>query len=193
MTAGEDTRPGAQRVLAVVRAARDGITATAVASQVGLHVTTVRFHLDRLAAEGQVRANPVPSGGRGRPSLVYQAIHTPNARAAMLTALADAAAGSGPAARRAQQAGESWAASLDLDDRPVQDQLIDVFGQLGFAPSATPEGVALRSCPFLDDAHKHPEVVCGVHRGLALGIARRAGGTVTLKPFEGELCTLALD
>jgi len=199
MTPDEDARPGAERVLDAVRAAPGGAAADVIAAQVGLHVTTVRFHLDRLVASGRVTAHTQASGERGRPRHLYQAVHTPDARAGMLAALADAAAsGSGSASVRAQRAGEAWAEAFD-DRRdaeggpPLRDVLLEIFGALGFAPALTGEDVALRACPFLDDAQRHPDVVCGVHRGLAIGIARRSGASVGLEPFAPGGCLLTLD
>ncbi len=196
MRLDEDARPGAQRVLAEVREAvvetGAGATAGELAAALGLHVTTVRFHLERLAADGLVAGHAVPSGGRGRPHMVYRALRVPDARAGMLAALTDAASGDGPVAERAQRAGERWAETLDLGEAGMVQALADVFAQLGFAPVPAGGGLALRACPFLDDARRHPEVVCGVHRGLAVGIARRAGGAVELTPFEGDVCVLAL-
>jgi len=191
MMLDEDARPGAERVLAAVRDAAAGTTAGELAALLGLHVTTVRFHLERLAADGRVAGAAVPTGGRGRPHVVFRAVRVPDARAGMLAALAEAAAGDGPVAERAQSAGERWAEGLDLGSAGVVDALADVFAQLGFAPEPTEGGLVLRACPFLDDARRHPEVVCGVHRGLAVGIARRAGGEVQLRPFQGDVCVLA--
>jgi predicted ArsR family transcriptional regulator len=190
MRIDEDARPGAGRVLAAVRDAGAGVTAAELGSRLRLHVTTVRFHLDRLAADGLVAGRAVPSGGRGRPRMVYQAVRVPDARAGMLAALADAAAGDGSVAERAQCAGESWAEGLDVDGLDPVAALAAVFTELGFAPAPVEGGLALRACPFLDDARRQPEVVCGVHRGLALGIARRAGASVELRPFQGDVCVL---
>lgn len=191
MRIDEDARPGAGRVLAAVRDAGAGVTAAELAVLLGLHVTTVRFHLDRLAADGLVAGRAVPSGGRGRPCMVYQAVRVPDARAGMLAALADAAAGDGAVAERAQRAGERWAEGLDVEGLDPVAALAAVFTELGFAPVPTESGLALRACPFLEDARRHPEVVCGVHRGLAIGIARRAGASIELRPFQGNVCRLA--
>jgi predicted ArsR family transcriptional regulator len=193
MRIDEDARPGAERVLAAVRDAGAGVTAAELGSRLGLHVTTVRFHLDRLAADGLIAGRAVPSGGRGRPRVVYQAVRVPDARAGMLAALADAAVGEGPAAERAQLAGERWAEGLDVDGLDPVAALAAVFTELGFAPASVEGGLALRACPFLEDARRHPEVVCGVHRGLALGIAQRAGGSIELRPFQGNACVLAVN
>ena len=192
MMIDEDARPGAERVLAEVRDAPAGVTVAELAALLDLHVTTVRFHLERLAADGLVGGHAVASGGRGRPRVVYQAVRVPDARAGMLAALTDAAAGHGPVAERAQRAGERWAETLDLGSGGVVEALADVFAQLGFAPAVADGGLALRACPFLDDARRHPEVVCGVHRGLAMGIARRAGAEVELRPFQGNVCVLGV-
>ena len=192
MMLDEDARPGAERVLAAVRDAGAGVTAGEVAARLGLHVTTVRFHLERLAADGRVAGAAVQTGGRGRPRVVFRAVRLPDALAGMLAALTEAAAGEGPVAERAQNAGERWARTLDLGEAGVVGALADVFAQLGFAPERAEGGLALRACPFLDDARRHPEVVCGVHRGLAIGIARRAGGEVELRPFQGDVCVLAI-
>lgn len=110
----------------------------------------------------------------------------------MLAALTEAAAGEGPVAERAQSAGERWAAGIDLGSGGVVEALAHVFAQLGFAPERAEGGLALRACPFLEDARRHPEVVCGVHRGLAMGIAQRAGASVELRPFQGNACVLAM-
>ena len=44
-----------------------GLTAAELGSQVGLHVTTVRFHLDQLVAAGLVESAVRREGGAGRP------------------------------------------------------------------------------------------------------------------------------
>lgn len=188
----EDARPGAGRVLGAVRAHREGVSATELAEELGLHVTTVRFHLERLARQGLVAGMTLPTGGRGRPRGVYRAIEVPDARAGMLAALADAAAGEGPAAVRAREAGERWATSLNLDVRDAAGALATVFRQLGFAPEPFGDGLALTACPFIEEARQHPEAVCGVHQGLAAGIARRAGASVELRPFQGDVCVLGV-
>ena len=41
----------------------------------------------------------------------------------------------------------------------------------GFTPMATPDGIALRTCPMLASARRHPQVVCGIHQGLIDAIA----------------------
>lgn len=188
----EDARPGVGRVLAAVREQSGGVTVGALAVELGQHVTTVRFHLNRLIAAGLVVGRAERSRGRGRPATIYRAVRVPDARIGMLAALADAAAAEGTPAERAEQAGERWADEVDVEGLDARAALVAVFSELGFAPEPTGDGLALRACPFLDEARRHPEVVCGVHRGLAMGIARRAGAEVDLRPFQGDACVLGV-
>ena len=44
-----------------------GFTAAELGAEVGLHVTTVRFHLDQLVAAGLVESAVRREGGAGRP------------------------------------------------------------------------------------------------------------------------------
>lgn len=179
-------------MLDAVRSHSAGVSANELAEQLGLHVTTVRFHLERLERQGLVAGMTQPTGGRGRPRGIYRAVHVADVRARMLAALADAVSGDGPAAARARAAGERWAESLNLDVRDAPGALAAVFRQLGFAPEPFGDGLALTACPFIDEAREHPEAVCGVHQGLATGIARRAEATVELRPFQADVCVLAV-
>ena len=45
-----------------------------VAAEVGLHVNTVREHLDRLVAAGFVASEPEVRTTRGRPRLLYRSV-----------------------------------------------------------------------------------------------------------------------
>ena len=66
------------------------------------------------------------------------------------------------------------------------------------APQDPPGGleVRLRTCPLLEAARRHPEVVCEVHAGLVEGADAAYGGTgtgVDLRPFAVPgACLLAL-
>lgn len=60
------------RVAAHGRPRRDqGLTARELASVLGLHVTTARFHLDQLLAAGLLVSHFVRHGGAGRPAKKY--------------------------------------------------------------------------------------------------------------------------
>lgn len=68
----------------------------------------------------------------------------------------------------------------------IRNRLRELLEQLGFAPSVmAPDRIELRRCPFLDAAREHPEVVCGLHRGILAGALEALGydGGIGLDPF----------
>lgn len=93
-----------------------GLSAPELADRLGLHVTTVRFHLDQLLASGQVAvgaAATVP-GRRGRPPRTYAAATAPLATVRddlayrMLAELLTDQCGASPTTTP-EQAGREWA------------------------------------------------------------------------------------
>lgn len=76
--------------------------------------------------------------------------------------------------------------------------VVRLLDDLGFAPSTDEDAsdVALRRCPLLEAAYRHPDVVCAVHLGLARGALEALGAPTagtTLVPFaEKGACRLLL-
>jgi predicted ArsR family transcriptional regulator len=190
-----------------------------LAAATGLHVSTVRFHLQILERAGLVRGRPQPRGGSGRPRTVYTPTHRPDPGptgpspyeqvAGLLAAHLDDTAGGRTA--RAERAGTAWAAQVvpaagPADGGPAATletaarQVNEVFADIGFDPELTTTGerrrIALRACPFRAVAREHPEVVCAMHLGLLRGALSRLGTPPTaieLLPFvEPELCVAHL-
>ncbi len=165
-----------------------------VANTLGLHVNTVRPHLERMRDVGLLAIYVDGRGGVGRPQHRYAlAADAPSLgleppvfafAARMLLSLAvEAGAGAEDAteigreqgrqdADRARPAGAAGPACVG--------GLVQRLAELGFDPAAvpTPNGatVAFAHCPFRDLAESHPELVCGLHRGLVEGFVTRAGG-----------------
>ncbi len=182
--------PERRRLLHVLREAGDPPTAHELAAELGLHVTTIRFHLEALEREGLVVRGRRSGIGRGRPPLTYRArgLDAAAVDRGMISALAEALAGEGTPATRAEAAGRQWARELQPhiagEGREAVAQVLDL---VGFAPAPTDEGFTLHACPFLDAARRHREVVCGVHLGLLHGAAPRAG--IELMPLvDGQQC-----
>lgn len=77
-------------------------------------------------------------------------------------------------------------------------RVVALFDELGFSPEADDDAtvIRLRRCPLLAAAHLHPEVVCGVHLGLAQGALAELGAAsegLALLPFaERGACRLHL-
>ena len=186
--------------LVLLRAAPGPLTAAALADRLGLHVTTVRFHLDHLERVGLVARASAHSGRRGRPAATYRAVSVDltAARDQMIEALATAAARGGPSPQQdAREAGGRWAAGLPLPNGDARTLLTDLAAQLGFNPEPAERGIRLLACPFRSAARRNPQVVCQVHLGLLQGIAARAYDGdevgVGLVPFaEPQACHLTL-
>ena len=203
--------PQRRRLLELLRASGSPRDAPELAAETGLHVTTVRFHLDVLRRAGLVDSRSQPRATRGRPRTVYTAVsHGEPSGYPALTRLLAAHLADTPEARaaRAEQAGLAWAEELTAEaDRPLQVDaqeaartVTSMFAELGFDPELagdeTDRQIRLRGCPFRDAARANPEVVCSVHLGLLRGTLTRLGApptTTRLLPFvEPELCLAQL-
>jgi predicted ArsR family transcriptional regulator len=198
------------RVYAALRDAAEPLDSAGIAARVGLHQNTVRWHLDHLLAAGLVAAERQPAARPGRPRVVYEALQEAVPAAArddhrlLASALAGALAQLPDGAARAVAAGEEWGRFLIERPEPgmrtptavAVAALTAILDDQGFEPSA--EGVRLRMChcPFRELAEKHPDVVCGMHRGLVAGALSELRADVAvgaLVPFaEPAACTLEL-
>lgn len=142
-----------ERVLQIVRAHGDAIDAVEVASRIGLHVTTVRFHLDALCDEGAIERIRMNRGGVGRPRTGYRAVEERLDYRILAEILAMELGETVDArARRAHRVGLQWAARIAGSQESVADQdstdtsqahdpldqgallATDVFRRMGFAP-----------------------------------------------------------
>ena len=134
------------------------IDAVELAAQIGLHVTTVRFHLDVLCDEGVIVRTRVNLPGVGRPRTGYLAVEERMNYQALAEVLAtELGQNVETRARRAQRAGQKWAArmtaaegthtdhaegSCDTDADDTLDQVArhatEVFTRMGFAAELAP-------------------------------------------------------
>lgn len=190
--------------LAIAGDGTQGLTAGQLAQVVGLHVTTVRFHLDQLVAAGLLGSTSVRHRGAGRPRKLYAL--RPGALGDVgwvgdveLLRLLDGLLAQGPSddpgGPRPTPAdlGRRWArehvpvvAGVVPADTPGRwlgkvGQMIDVLEMLGYTARLSTAGdgrtatVALTRCPFIDLARDNPAVVCGIHRGLITGVLEQLG------------------
>ncbi len=195
-------------VLAVLRQSPSPMGVAEIAKRLGVHLNTVRFHLDHLVSAGQVERSPVTPTGRGRPQLAFRArpvmdLAGPRNYRLLAEIMVCGLAGAPDAVARMTDAGRDWGRRL-VDksasaDRPV-DRLVDLLDDLGFAPEQRPADVGrqigLRHCPFLDLVQTRGDFVCQAHLGLMQGALAQLGGPVTvdrLEPFaEPDLCVAHL-
>lgn len=181
-----------------------GLTAAAVADEVGVHPNVARHHLDKLAAGGylEVQTAKVAGSGAGRPSKRYLAVAdgvtefpvrsddlvlSLLGRALTRLSAADAEAMAeevGAEYGRAMAAGMAGDA-LDAGHRSMRSAIQAVADALtahGFAAHADNRNNQLRiindHCPFGDVALEHP-VICAVDRGMVRGMLTEL--------YDGEL------
>jgi predicted ArsR family transcriptional regulator len=204
--------PMRQRLLELLRARDTPTDVHQLAQSVGLHVTTVRFHLEVLRRAGLVVRRPQPQPRTGRPRTLYAPVSAKadqmatgyqGLAALLATHLSDTAEGR---AARAEEAGLAWAEQLvpaapqtELTVSDAARHMSGLFAEVGFDPELTTVStgwqITLRACPFRAVARQHPEVVCGVHAALLRGSLDRLGVSTTsrLVPFvEPELCLAQL-
>lgn len=188
-----------ERILELVREHDGAVDAAELAATVGLHVTTVRFHLDALCDEELIVRTRLKLKGRGRPRTGYLAVEEPLDYRVLAGVLAmELGQTVETRGRRARQAGRKWAARMPgatqppaVDDGDLLDRAalraLQVFRRMGFAPELTDPAAAesnmdreriirLRACPVRELAMAHPEVGCGVHLGLLQGLLADAAG-----------------
>jgi predicted ArsR family transcriptional regulator len=167
------------------------VSLAALAALTGLHVNTLREHLDALAEAGLVRRERAPVAGRGRPAWLYTAVPddgTPDEvaeYAGLASALAEVIEQTSSFPRRdAIDAGRRWGRRLAGDREPgdgeadARSAVVALLGRFGFAPEpdAGQAVVRLTRCPLLEAARRHPEIVCGVHLGIVRGALEVHGG-----------------
>lgn len=177
-----------------------------LAQGTGVHVNTVRFHLEVLAKAGLVSSEFEHRPRRGRPRQVWRATATvtrgPEEGYRML---AEVLAGYLQAnvpdpGKLGIEIGALW--GNQLAQAPVEsprhglDRVVDMLAKLGFSPEQvdTPDEIQLQlhSCPFLEVARGNSQLVCSAHLGMLRGALAEAGVPLTatsLNPLvEPSLC-----
>jgi predicted ArsR family transcriptional regulator len=196
---GDNTRYAIYLELA--RAARPLATAD-ISETLGLHPNTVRPHLERMREAGLLDVQVGGRGDVGRPQHRYSIARdapslgfeppTMPVLARMVLAMAarlQASADDAEAVGRAEGVGR--AGPYESAPSTLEALVVDL-DRLGFDPVVTDSGddsdaavVAFGHCPFAELAAQHPELVCGLHRGLVAGFVEFMGDA----EIE-EFCTL---
>lgn len=173
------------------------LTTSDIAESLALHANTVRPHLERMRDVGLLDVKVGGRGDVGRPQHRYSialdapslGLEPPTTPVLVNMVLS--------MAKRLQASGDD-AAAVGVDEgrrrsRPYVDApstleaLVSDLDKLGFDPvvgdaSRSDETaddasavVAFANCPFADVAREHPELVCGLHRGLVEGFVEGMG------------------
>ena len=160
-----------------------------VAESLGLHVNTVRPHLERMRDVGLLDVQSDNRGAVGRPQHRYSLAADapslgiePSAFPLLARMLLRAAALAGTGREEAADAGREQGRvdGARATGRPCVDALARELDRLGFDPATVhDEGtatIAFAHCPFRDLAEANPDLVCSLHRGLVEGFVEVVGG-----------------
>ncbi|HEY9557730.1 MAG TPA: helix-turn-helix domain-containing protein [Acidimicrobiales bacterium] len=153
----------------------------------GLNHNAIRQHLAKLVDAQLVVGATAPTGGRGRPRLMYELHPTADSRwgavgpyerlSLMLTEVLRT--GDSPETVGVRT-GETYPRANDADEAVTN--LTDAMARLGFEPEVRKRGartdIVLENCPFETAALADPTTICALHLGLSEGIAEGSGVAV---------------
>jgi predicted ArsR family transcriptional regulator len=196
---GDNTRYAIYLELA--RSARPLATAD-ISESLDLHPNTVRPHLERMREAGLLDVEVGGRGDVGRPQHRYSiAANAPSlgfepptmpVLARMVLAMAERLQASADDAEAVGRTEGAARAEPFMRAPSTLEALVSDLDRLGFDPIVTdadndPDAavVAFGHCPFAELAEAHPELVCGLHRGLVAGFVARMGDADV-----DEFCTL---
>ncbi|KGM16405.1 helix-turn-helix transcriptional regulator [Actinotalea fermentans] len=208
--------PARLELYRLVVAADDAVSREQAATALGLPAHQVRFHLDRLVADGllevEYRRLTGRSGpGAGRPAKLYRrsarevVVSLPERRydlAGHLMAEAiDAATSSGvpvdealrasaTAHGRALAVRASAAAGEDEPPAPDLPAVLAALAAEGYEPRASGGEVTLANCPFHALMREHTALVCGMNLALLSGFGEAFGCAARLDPGPGRCCVV---
>jgi predicted ArsR family transcriptional regulator len=210
---GDSTR---REIYLFARLHPEGVTATMVAEQFGLHANVARHHLEKLAAGGylDVDIDRAERAGAGRPAKRYRhsaenmSLDVPvRTDDLVLTLLGRALTMLPPEAAEAMaeevgaEYGRAMADAMQVEGaqrsfRSALHAVADALTAHGFAAHTERRGTQLRiisnHCPFGDVAVDHP-VICAVDRGMVRGMLATLYGeshpaTQSSRPQGDEVC-----
>jgi len=200
-TLGDNTRYAIYLELA--RSSRALATAD-IAESLDLHTNTVRPHLERMRDVGLIDVEASGRGDVGRPQHRYSiALDAPSlglepptmpVLARMVLAMASRLQASPDDAEAVGHAEGATRAVPFENSLSTLEALVADLDLLGFDPlvadgaegtDADDAVIAFANCPFVEHAEQHPDLVCGLHRGLIAGFVAQMGDAEV-----SEFCTL---
>jgi predicted ArsR family transcriptional regulator len=160
------------------------LSTSKVADSLGLHVNTVRPHLERMREVGLLTVRPDTRGAVGRPQKLFSlAADSPSlgleppVYPLLSRMLLDVAIEAGAERDVVLDAGRN--AGRTLAHRPHQSgsslrAAVAMQEELGFDPVSVPDeedglSVGFGHCPFAELAEDHPHIVCSLHQGILEG------------------------
>lgn len=185
----------------LVRAA-EALHPGTLARRLGLHLSTVRRHLDALEAAGLVTREVEPRSGPGRPRVTFRARRTSEEDGTVCAGyrfVAESLAEwieemTDEPFEAAAAVGDAWGRHLvnappfsHTSRQEAIARVCSLLEQLGYEPSREGDGgdtLELGRCPFASLTDQHPEIGCGLHFGLIRGALERLGSPVRIVDFQ---------
>ncbi|WP_083000505.1 helix-turn-helix transcriptional regulator [Mycolicibacterium celeriflavum] len=194
----------------MVRKHGAAIDAAELAAQLQVHVTTVRFHLNALCEAGAIERTRMYRDGVGRPRTGYRAVAERLDYRTLAEILAmELGETVETRARRAQRAGQRWAARVaasqsevaaaqnKTDESEVDDPLdrgavlaTEIFNRMGFEPELAAESEPMASLSATSEQMVGRERVIRLHACPVRDLARahpEVGCRVHLGVLQGLL------
>lgn len=210
-TGGTDHAGRRTHIVQILRDAKEPVAVVDIATMVGIHPNTARFHLESLVDAGLATRQPETSSRPGRRRILYSGT-MPNQTheraqgyqllAEILTStIAQRYPGIG---QDMYHIGQEWGSYLTtrpapgeiVDEDQMASRVTNKLDALWFAPEMRPEPephLLLHNCPFIREAARAPQVVCQLHAGMingALAELRSTRRLIELSPqFEPHLCS----
>jgi predicted ArsR family transcriptional regulator len=179
---GDPTRHAIFRCLAE---SSSPVTVRQLTDRFELNHNAVRQHLAKLVAAGLVLEERAAPSGPGRPRFLYSVdpgaesrwgVTGPYERLSLL--LTEVIRSGDTPVEVGRRMGRHEADDHTGDDPSAV--LEAAMAHAGFEPTREQQGddveLLLHSCPFATAALADPDIVCELHRGIAIGVAEEVGG-----------------
>jgi predicted ArsR family transcriptional regulator len=175
------------------------LAAAEVARRTGLQLSTARFHLDALVADGLVDRTTEERSTPGRRRILYTVradASGPRGYGLLAEMLADLVTTAGGPDSSPIETGRAWGRHLVHRPAPPERRdaetavapLVRMLDAMGFRPrertDADRTNLHLRHCPFREVALRHPEVVCAIHLGIMQGALADLHGPLEIESLD---------
>ncbi|MCC2593726.1 helix-turn-helix domain-containing protein [Tessaracoccus sp. OS52] len=204
---GHGLGPTRARVLNRLAEFDGGIGVSALGADLGLHINTVRFHLEALVEAGYVTRTLEPTRRQGRPRALYHATDTaPVIDSTQLRDLTQVLVrqlvhkADNPQ-RVAELAGRGWGeelaaspATIPATARDGLGDLLDHTSAMGFAVGTpTRDTITFRSCPYRSVSQPTLASICTLHLGMMRGYLDAADSDLEVTSLTpGDVCVARL-
>lgn len=165
---GAEADTSREHIMRLLQEAEEPMTVEDISALTGLHVNTIRTHLEVLRAGGKIERTRQAAEGRGRPKWLYAPAKTNDPYHRLATQLTKALERAD--AETAEAAAQRWRGADHVTQKAVEtaDEAVAVAAaaleQLGFDVEVSPVGdtVYLSACPYAALVAEHP-VICDIH------------------------------